>query len=57
MCLPCSYQAVQEGELVSLGLPLVGTTEVVEDVADMLIEELLLEHAHGEGGRRHSTSE
>lgn len=38
---------MQDGELVSSGLSLVGNTEVVEDVADALIEEILYEHALG----------
>jgi len=39
------HQRLNDGELVASGLPLFGATEVVEDVADLIIEEMLAEHA------------
>ncbi len=53
--LPCalyinSRQALKDGELVTAGLPYLGPVEVVEDMADVLLQELLHEHALGEGG-------
>ena len=38
---------MQDGELVASGLPMAGSVEVVEDVADIIVEELLEEHAQG----------
>ncbi|GAX83422.1 hypothetical protein CEUSTIGMA_g10847.t1 [Chlamydomonas eustigma] len=38
-------QRIHDGELVVKGLPLLGAVEVVEDLTDLIIEELLHEHA------------
>ncbi len=42
------HQKQQDGELVASGLPMVGSTGVVEALADALINELLSEQAQGE---------
>ena len=39
------YQKQVDGDLVASGLPVVGATGVVEDLAEVIIDELMGEHA------------
>lgn len=42
------YQERKDGELVSAADPSLSPVDVVEDVADMMLEEMMLEQAAGE---------